>query len=110
MKMYFNSAYVCDICVSFLIWTGNHEEDDGRKKQEEQEVKRLTLRKIQYKLVCDFFFRNLSGLMLKTTEWFKKIILREMMLRKWIKFCYKMKKLCVCGRDFFIFDTDQPSP
>ena len=70
MKMYFNSAYMCDICVYFLIRTGNDEEDDARKKQEEQEVKRLTSCNIQYKLVCDFFFRNLSGLMLKTTEFF----------------------------------------
>ena len=46
---------MCDICVSFLIWTGNHEEDDGRKKPEEQEVKRLTLCNIQYKLLCEFF-------------------------------------------------------
>ena len=53
--MYFNSAYMYAICVSFLIWTGNHKEDDRRKKQEEQEVKRLTLHNIQYKLVCDFF-------------------------------------------------------
>ena len=68
--MYFNSVYVYDICVSFLIGIGNHEKDDGRKKQEEQEVKRLTSCNIQYKLVCDFFFRNLSRLTLKTTEFF----------------------------------------